>query len=406
MAFSRPTIPAALRACAAALGLLASGAWASHGEDNPPLELLGTTSLPYSYRIDDIAVGGISGLERNPQDGSWYLLSDDKSAQGPARFYVAEIDVGAEGPGPVHIRQTVALRTPAGGYYPARAPAGQTGPLAETADPESLRRDPRSGALWWSTEGDAAARVGPAVRQVAADGSALAAWPLPAMFAFDPLQRRGPRPNLSIEGISFDTAGRGLWLSLEGPLHGDGPVASESSGARVRLSLVDPAGKLLRQHAYRTQPLPPHNAELAADNGVSEILAVDADHLLVLERAGMQLAGTHYTFRTRLFCVDLSRAADTRRMKALQGRAIATAPKFLLFDLGRAEGVPQSNFEAMAWGPPLADGRATLLLASDNNFDPEHANDFVLLASRGALDAAWLQHHCSGATPYGGAPPP
>lgn len=399
MVFSLPTIPAVLRCCGAGLLLAAA---AVHADGTPPLQLLGTTSLPFSYRVDDVLVGGISGLERNPQDGRWYLLSDDKSAEGPARFYLAEIGVGEAGPGPVRIVQTVALRTPAGGLYPPRQPAGQVGPPAETADAESLRRDPRSGALWWATEGDAAARVGPAVRQLGADGSAGPPWPLPPLFAMDAQQHRGPRPNLGIEGMSFDPAGRGLWVALEGPLYGDGPVSSESAGARVRLSLVDPAGRLLRQHAYRVQPLPPHNAQLAADNGVSEILAIDASHLLVLERAGLQLAGKHYTFRTRLFCTDLSRAADTRALPALQGRALAAAPKFLLFDLGRAEGVPPSNFEAMAWGPRLADGRATLLLAADNNFDPEHANDFVLLASREPLDAAWLQRHCSAAP----VPPP
>lgn len=406
MVLSLPTISALIRRCSAGLWLLAA-AGAVHGDDTPPLHLLGTTSLPYAYQIDGIAVGGISGLERNPQDGRWYLLSDDKSAEGPARFYVAEIDTGPAGPGPVRIVQTVALHTPSGGLYPPRPTAGQVGPPAETADAEALRRDPRSGALWWATEGDAAARVGPAVRQVGADGRAGPSWPLPPQFAFDPHQRHGPRPNLSTEGMSFDPAGRGLWVALEGPLHGDGPVSSESSGARVRLSLVDPAGRLLRQHAYRVQPLPPHNAQLAADNGVSEILAVDADHLLVLERAGLQLAGTHYTFRTRLFCTDLSRAANTRAMRALQGRAVTTAPKYLLFDLGRTEGLPRSNFEAMAWGPALADGSATLLLASDNNFDPEHATDFVLLASRGPLDAAWLRRYCgAGATPFDSVSPP
>lgn len=379
----------------AAIATLATSRGAEAAPAQPGLQLLGSTALPYAQQIDGIAFGGISAIERDPLSGSWYLLSDDKSAKGPARFYIAEIPLAADGPGPVRIVQTVALLTESERTYPPRLPAAQAGPAAETADAESLRRDPRSGDLWWASEGDAAAAAGPAIRHMDLAGHALGQWNLPPAFAFDPLHRSGPRPNLSIEGMSFDPAGRGLWFAMEGPLYQDGPESSATLGALVRLSLIDRSGQLLRQHAYRVDRLPPHDARLAADNGISEILAVDENHLLVLERTGLQQADEHYTFRTRLYCANLEQAPDTAQTTAFENRAVAAAPKSLLFDLAHSSRLPRSNFEGMAWGPPLPDGRATLLVVSDNNFDPDHASDFALFASNGPLDAQWLQRYCS-----------
>lgn len=383
----------------AAVAALAASRGTDAAPAKPALQLLGSTALPYAQQFDGVAFGGISAIERDPLSGRWYLLSDDKSAQGPARFYIAEIALGADGPGPVHIVQTVALQTELGQPYPRRLPAAQAGPAAETADAESLRRDPRSGDLWWASEGDAAAAAGPAIRRMDIAGHALGQWRLPPAFAFDPLGRSGPRPNLSIEGMSFDPAGRGLWFAMEGPLYQDGAESGATLGALVRLSLIDRAGQLLRQHAYRVDRLPSHDARLAADNGISEILAVDENHLLVLERTGLQQANEHYTFRTRLYCANLEHAPDTAQTPAFDDHAVAAAPKSLLFDLARSRRLARSNFEGMAWGPPLPDGRATLLLVSDNNFDPDHASDFALFASSRPLDAQWLQQHCAGPAP-------
>lgn len=40
-------------------------------------------------------------------------------------------------------------------------------------------------------------------------------------------------------------------------------------------------------------------------------------------------------------------------------------------------GIPIDNIEGMTFGPPLPDGRQTLLIVSDNNFSPEQFTQFV-----------------------------
>ena len=43
-------------------------------------------------------------------------------------------------------------------------------------------------------------------------------------------------------------------------------------------------------------------------------------------------------------------------------------------------GIPIDNIEGMTFGPPLPDGRSTLVVVSDNNFSPFQFTQFVVLA--------------------------
>ncbi|MEB3266431.1 MAG: esterase-like activity of phytase family protein [Cyanobacteriota bacterium] len=49
-------------------------------------------------------------------------------------------------------------------------------------------------------------------------------------------------------------------------------------------------------------------------------------------------------------------------------------------------GLPADNWEALAMGPPQADGTSSLVLASDDNFNPFQDNHLVLLAPRRRAD--------------------
>ena len=62
------------------------------------------------------------------------------------------------------------------------------------------------------------------------------------------------------------------------------------------------------------------------------------------------------------------------------GNAAPVAP-LMSWDL-KAIGLSSDNWEAITPGPPLEDGRPTLLLASDNNFSPFQANHLARLAPR------------------------
>ena len=65
----------------------------------------------------------------------------------------------------------------------------------------------------------------------------------------------------------------------------------------------------------------------------------------------------------------------------LEAKAGAPLSPLMSWNLKRI-GLEPDNWEAMEGGPPLEDGRPTLLMASDNNFNPLRQNRLALLAPR------------------------
>ncbi|RAK52666.1 hypothetical protein DJ018_10730 [Phenylobacterium deserti] len=346
-----------------AISLVASAGWAQ-----PFVRL--EARLALGPGVGEPPFGGISGADYDRRSGTWVLISDDKSEHGPARLYAASMRLAAGvvrfEPGP-----WTALRPSVGDF-------GPPGSGKEAPDGEAVRLDPRGG-LVWASEGDPDHGRPARIRRSGADGAVREA-PLPRQFRFDPSGRRGPRRNAVIEGLSWSADGRDLWVSLEGPLIEDGPPASSDQGAMVRLSRLSRHGRVLAQYAYpidRAAERPP--AGRNADNGVSEILAVDAHRLLVLERSGVQGPSGRYTFHIRLYLADVSQADDVRRRRALAGPVVRSVRKTLLLNFDELEGPGVGNLEAMAWGPRLVDGAPSLILFSDNNFEVGTPTRLVVL---------------------------
>lgn len=332
----------------------------------PRLRLVGMQQLAPDLRVGDTLVGGISGMDYEAASGEWLLASDDRGQHAPARFYRARISFDAQRLEPVTIKAAVTLRQQDGSNYPAW---GQPG---VSADIESLRIDPADGSIWYASEGDRNAQVPSFVRRAGADGRYAGELPYPATLQIQPACECGGRSNLGMEGMSFSDDGRHLWLAMESPVIQDGPVAGPGQGALTRISLVQRDGTMVAQYSYRLEPTPAPAFDGAfVDNGISEILAIDAHRLLVLERAGRQIAGKHFGFSVRLYEVDLARAGKIDPDVPLAGAQPAPRPaaKRLLLDTAQLPAGWADNYEAMAWGPPLPGGRRSLVIASDNNFN-------------------------------------
>lgn len=327
------------------------------------LKLLASFEVPQGLAVDGAPFGGISGLDYDRCTGEWLMISDDRSDKAPARVFVGRLD--ARG---LTVTRQVPLRREDGSTFPSTA-----SPTGERVDAETLRIDPRGGDLLWTTEGDAARGFDPAVRWVDRQGAAKGAVPTPFRFS------HGARPNLTFEGLSFSPEGRWLWLSMEAPLAQDGPVSSVAEGGLTRLTRLDRQGKVAAQYAYRLDPIQAAPVR-RGDNGISEILALDDHRLLVLERSGVEGAAGRFAYHCRLYVVDVRGAPDVAGRERLDD-SVRPLRKKLLLNFDRLANVPTSNLEAMAFGPSR-DGRRTLVLMSDDNFDPA-APTHVLMFSLG-----------------------
>jgi hypothetical protein len=368
--------PLALLALLAALVLaaLAPAAAASPADAGGPapeleLEFIGEQIFPTATFFEGTQFGGLSGFAYDNRRRVYYALSDD---QVNARFYTLRIDV-KHGPPTVEIVDVTTLRDAAGATF-----------ASNSLDPEGLALT-KDGTLVLTSEGFANRLIDPWVREFSLDGRELASFPVPAAFLPDAGGSRGVRLNLGFESAGVTPSGRYLFTANEGALVQDGPPATVGAGSPVRILRYDLKTRTLdRQYVYWADPIaePPVPSTQFAVSGVVELLPLNKEHLLSMERSfSVGAPGTGNTIR--LYRVDLTHADDVNGFDSLATllAGLEPAEKTLLLDLD-ALGIPLDNVEAMAFGPDLPDGRRTLVLVSDNNFSPAAFTQFLLFAVR------------------------
>lgn len=360
-----------LRQALALAGAAALPARARTGFE-PRLRLLAYGSLPpVGLRVDGVPIGGLSGLAWDAHTDLWYALSDDRGRHGPVRCHVLRLPGLAQGQALVpEWLQTITLQDASGRPFARGA-----------VDPEglALRRDAASGAatLLWCSEGDIRRRIAPAIYESALDGRLLRELPLPPLLREIGAPGRGPRNNDTLEGVALTPDGRHLWAAMEGALVQDAPAGLAPDAPHpCRLTRFNLAsGSAERQVAYRPEPLPadPLMPQGPRVNGIADLLVADDERLWVLERAFSPTSG----LSVRLYEAELRGATDTLAIDSLRHTRHTPVHKRLLLDLRQA-GLPAlDNLEAMAWGPAGPNGRPTLVLASDDNFNPLQITQFI-----------------------------
>ncbi|MFC4053725.1 esterase-like activity of phytase family protein [Actinomadura syzygii] len=381
-------VVAAATVPASADGRAAHAAPAARAADAGPglriTRFLGERTLPHMMKFEGTTVGGLSGIDRDPRTGTWYMISDDRWRYDPARFYTGSVDIdprtGAFSG--VRISGVSTLRRADGTPYPA---FGQP----ESADPESIRYDPGSERVVWGNEGDrpdethAGIPVSDlSVRWAGRDGAYHGELTVPPNLK-QTGEHRGPRRNFGFEGVTLTRDG--VAAMAEGPRYEDGDPPSARHGALARLTLWDRSGRARAQYAYPVDRLAaaPVPADGGADSGVSEILAAGRHRFLALERSWIEGVG----YKARLYEFDTRGASDVLGRDSLaRGAGYRAVSKRLVADLGRFGGTTQ-NLESMSWGPRLRSGECTLVVGSDDNFDSREVTQFLAFAVDGCRSA-------------------
>jgi hypothetical protein len=221
------------------------------------------------------------------------------------------------------------------------------------------------------------------VREFGLDGRQLAELPVPQAFLPNAAGTRGVRTNLGFESAGTPPNGRFLFTGNEGALVQDGPPATVAAGSPARILRYNLQRRELdRQYVYWTDPIaePPVPANQFAVNGLVELLPLNNEFLLAMERSFS--VGAPDTGNTiKLYDVALPGADDVNGFDSLATLlgAIQPVEKTLLLNLD-ALGIPLDNVEGMTFGPDLSDGRRSLVLVSDNNFSPAAFTQFLLFA--------------------------
>jgi hypothetical protein len=335
------------------------------------LRYIGQQILPYNFDYADTTVGGLSGIEFDPERGHFYVVSDDRSERNPARFYTMKLDLARFNldtePGHAGIRITSVTTL----QSPLRQPYARG-----SADPEAIRRSSMPNRLIWSSEGNADKDILPSIDEIELNGTHVRSLPVPARFL--PQGKRGTRDNRAFESLAVMHETQRLYVGTENALIQDGPAADHLLGSPCRIIAFDlktgAPGVPQAEFVYVTDPVPvpPSLPFMFHTNGLVELLAADNNQLLALERAYTLGVGNSI----RLYLIDLSQASDVSMIESLDGAEYRPVAKSLVLNLDSL-GIPLDNIEGMSWGPRLSNGNRSLVFVSDNNFSMRQITQFL-----------------------------
>lgn len=341
------------------------------------LRFIGEQRLPWRQQFNGTMVGGLSGIDYDAARDEWVMISDDRSQFNPARYYRAKLAYDAQSFQSVQLTGVSTLLQPDGTPYPSREESKRSNGVVP--DLETVRVDPHDGSIWYGSEGDVALSLDPFIRRAAPDGRYQYTLPLPPLLTVSKAHQSGPRNNQSFEGFSFTPDGRTLWVALEGPMYQDGPEPTPTQGAVNRITHFARDGKVLGQYAYPLEAIPatPGKGKYA-DNGISEILSLSETRMLVMERSGVQADDGSYKDYVRIYEIDTAGASDVQHLATLKGASYQLVKKRLVLDVADLKLPIVDNLEGMAFGPRLANGHASLVLISDDNFSKTQVTQLLL----------------------------
>jgi hypothetical protein len=344
------------------------------------VEFLGEVVVPTGTDFGATEIGGLSSITFDPGRNVYYTLSDDQGNRptgDPVRYYTVAIDLtdGTLDAGDVEFVDVSQLFERWTTPFP---PGG--------LDPEGFALG-RGGFLFMSSEGNVFAHpiIDPFIKRYNRNGRVTAALPIPDKYIPNGVNK-GVRFNLSFESLNQTPDGRSLITAGEGALFQDGPVSTFTNGSLTRILAYDLRKRRpIAEYVYELAPWAEPSVIFGV-NGVVEVLPIDnAGTMLVMERSfsvgGVLGGGTGNVVVINE--VSTQGATDVLGIDALYdgGTPIAFTPVsqravFEFDDLG----IPIDNIEGMTFGPPLPDGRNTLVIVSDNNFNAGQFTQFIVLA--------------------------
>jgi hypothetical protein len=314
--------------------------------------------------------------------GSAYLATPDR---GPAdgttsyvdRAYLLDVRLqpGAAAPVTISLLRATPLTNAEGVLLTGAAAAFDTtnSVASRRFDPEAVRLT-GDGTFLISDE------YGPFLYEFSPTGERLRSLSIPAKFLIakpgpDPVAELPPgnlagrQANRGMEGLAISPDGSKVYGLMQNALIQDGALdaANKRIGLNARLLEIDRASGATRELVY---PLD------AKGSGLNEILAINDHEFLVIERDGDSGDAAK---RKLIYKIDITGATDVSGVATLPTSTpvpgVVPVSKTLFIDLlDPAFGLKGPAFpekiEGLAFGPRLPDGRATLLVSSDNDFAP------------------------------------
>ncbi len=317
-------------------------------------------------QIDNTLFGGISGIDYH--NGMYNLLCDQPSNP---RFYEAKISLINRSIDTIIISKVIKLDKLASFFRDNRL------------DLEAIRYDEQNAEFVISSEGSIRNDKDPSVFTISEKGDFVSNFDIPDYFKA--AQNRS-RNNRVFEGLTQNIKKTGFWVAMEHPLKKDGPKPKLfPTKSPVRITNFDSKTKqATKQFAYELDGVSRIPLLYLAVNGLTEILEYAPNKFLILERAFSAGYGSHGN-TIKIFEVDASSATNTLEIENLRKEDYIPAEKKLIFDFKSVKNHLTNkiieNIEGMTFGPILPNGKQSLILVADNNFNSfvKQINQFILM---------------------------
>jgi len=334
--------------------------------DTIQLKFLDEYVLPADTKLENTIVGGLSGIEY--KNGKYYLISDQPSNP---RIYRANISIHNNKFKKLTIEQLISIK--------------KNGKFSkEVFDLEALRFNESKQEFIVTSEGNIDEGKDPGIYRISNNGEIQDAFTIPEYFKAGNEQK--PRNNGVFEGITKSFDQRGYWVATESPLEKDSSKPKIfPSRSHIRITKFDKnTGEAIKQFTYKLDGIAKFPINYFAVNGLTEIIEYAENKFLILERSYSAGYGSHGN-TVKIFEVDASKASNTLALNQLKGEDYETAEKKLLFNFKSVKDKLTreivDNIEGMSFGPALKNGKKSLILVSDNNFNSfaSQINQFILM---------------------------
>ena len=334
---------------------------------NVEVQFLNDYTIPEDLKVEETTVGGLSGIDY--YNGEYYLVSDQPSNP---RIYLADISLSQDKIDTVVITDVIFLDKE------------NPGLKEQHLDLESILFDAETGNFLLTSEGNIHSGKDPMVFKVSKEGKYISSFAVPENLLAESIKK--PRNNGTFEGLAASFDGKGVWAAMELPLETDGPKPKlYPTKSPVRITYFDKAsGKPLKQFPYRLERIAKIPWLYFAVNGVTDLLEYAPNKFLILER-GFAAGHGQKGNTVRIFDVDASLATNTLDINNLRVSFNNPAKKTLLYDFKWAKDYLSQeiidNIEGITFGPVLPNGKQSLLLVSDNNFNSmgQQLNQVILM---------------------------
>ncbi len=306
--------------------------------------------IPDSTLVAGTLVGGLSGIDY--ADGRYFIVSDDSKMP---RYYEVAIEIASDSLKSVAFTAVTTLRDTTH-YY----------------DLESILIEGDEFIL--SSEGHIRTNKNPSVFRYNPKSQGYDFFDLPDYFLVHQDQR--PRTNGVFEGLSRSADGKGYWTITELPLEKDGIAPTfDKAASPVRMTYFDrQTKKPLKQFVYELDRVAKPPKEGFAVNGVTDLLALDKDRFFVVERSYSSGHGSESN-DIKIYEVSIKNTTNTLQFSQLEDSTYTSVTKNLLFDFDSVRSALTKNtidnVEGLCYGPVLENGKRSLLLIVDNDFNSQ-----------------------------------